>query len=357
MSYILILMVVSGIIAYIGDLLGTYVGKRRLTIFGLRPRVTALVVAISTGVLITVITLGVAATLSEDVKIALFSVNQLKAERQRLENETSVLKAEKNALAEEKKLLADDVMRLSTIVKIKETESVVFRKDEPLSATVIKALNPEKEVMKSLTDLIISLSDRARKRGVKVQDEINFFTENKEQLGRMAAYIASSTEDLVVGAVAAENVNAGENLGNVRFMILPNNLIFRKDQEIASMEIDGRMERSEIARTLKEFMDEINLEVTRLGMIANPLTKRFGDLSSESMLSFYDMVNRIKTLERQIILIAVVPEDTYAIGPLNVTFRFEETGENLYTTDIKPDQAINATGSAPRRSIITTSRS
>jgi hypothetical protein len=68
-------------------------------------------------------------------------------------------------------------------------------------------------------------------------------------------------------------------------------------------------------------------------MIANPLTKRFGDLSSESMLSFYDMVNRIKSLNRPIILIAVVPEDTYAIGPLNVTFRFEETGESLYTTD------------------------
>lgn len=345
MSYVIILMLVSGIIAYIGDWLGTYVGKRRLTVFGLRPRVTALIVAISTGILITVLTLGVAATLSEDVKIALFSVDRLKAEKQQLEKETGILKVEKNKLEQEKQLLAEDVQRLNTIVRIKETESVVFRKDEPLSAKVITAGNPEKEVMKQLTDLIISLSDRARKRGVKVQDEINFFTENKEQLGQMAAYIASSTQDLVVGAVAAENVNAGENLGNVRFMILPNNLIFNKNQEIASIEIDGSTDRSNIARTLKEFMDEINLEVTRLGMIANPLTKRFGDLSSESMLSFYDMVNRISSLNRPIILIAVVPEDTYAIGPLNVTFRFEETGENLYTTDIEPQPAQIATGS------------
>lgn len=343
MSYVLILMLISGIIAYIGDWLGTYVGKRRLTIFGFRPRVTALIVAISTGILITVFTLGVAATLSEDVKIALFSVNSLKAEKEKLEKETGILKIEKTSLEQEKLILAEDVQRLNTIVRIKETESVVFRKDEPLAATVITTGNQAKEVMKQLTDLIISLSDRARKRGVKVQDEINFFTENKEQLAQMADHIASSTQDLVVGAVAAENVNAGENLGNVRFIILPNDLIFKKNKEIASVEIDGSTERSNIARTLKEFMDEINLEVTRLGMIANPLTKRFGDLSSESMMSFYDMVNRIKSLNRPIILIAVVPEDTYAIGPLNVTFRFEETGENLFTTDIQPEPGIIAT--------------
>lgn len=340
MSYVIILMLVSGIIAYLGDLLGTYVGKRRLTVFGLRPRVTALLVAISTGILITVLTLFTAATLSEDVKIALFSVERLLNERKQLEEETSILKIEKatlqeekQILEEEKKSLAQDVKRLQTIVRIKETESLVFRKDEPLAATVIKSGNPEKEVMKQLTDLIISLSDRARKRGVKVQDEIDFFTENKEQLSRMATHIASSTQDLVVGAVANENVTVGESLGKVRFMILPNNLIFRANQAIASLEIDGRNNRGAIARTLKEFMDEINLEVTRQGMVANPLTKRFGDLSSDSMLSFYDMVNRIKTLNRPIILIAVVSKDTYAIGPLNVTFRFEETEENLYTTE------------------------
>ena len=56
-------------------------------------------------------------------------------------------------------------------------------------------------------------------------------------------------------------------------------------------------------------------------------------MSYGSMLSFYDMVNKIKELNRKIILIAVVPEDIYAIGPLNVVFRFEETGENLFSTD------------------------
>ena len=94
---------------------------------------------------------------------------------------------------------------------------------------------------------------------------------------------------------------------------------------------------------MQRFMDEINHEVVRVGMIANPLTGSFGNMSYSSMISFYDMINKIKELNRKIILIAVVSEDTYAIGPLNVVFRFEETGESLYSTnsdEISSDSAI-----------------
>ncbi|HNX75315.1 MAG TPA: DUF3084 domain-containing protein, partial [Candidatus Rifleibacterium sp.] len=310
-----------------------WVGKKRLTVFGLRPRITALVVAISTGILITMLTLGVSAIISEDVRIALFSMDTLRRDIDQLQAETRGLTESRNRLEQEKKALSEDVSRLTTEVRIKETESVVFRKDEPLAVCVISSGRSPGEVMKELTTLIINLTDKVRRRGVRVKDEIDFFTENKEQLDRMAEHIASTTHELVVGAVAAENINAGEELGNVRFLVLPNNLIFNRNQEIASLEIDGAQDRGQIARSLKAFMDEINHEVVKLGMIANPLTGRFGDLSSESMISFYDMVNRIKELNRKIILIAVVPEDTYAIGPLNVTFRFEETGESVYTTE------------------------
>ncbi|EKD82090.1 MAG: hypothetical protein ACD_39C01488G0003 [uncultured bacterium] len=339
MIYIIILVLISGLIAYIGDVLGTYVGKRRLTVLGLRPRITALVVAISTGILITLLTLGVMTILSEDVRTALFYMNSLRQDLETLHNETSSLEQVKVQLEKEKAELTQDVERLTTTVRIKETESVIFRKDEPLAVTVIKTDQSANEVMKELTTLIINLTAKVRRSGVKVQDEIDFFTANKEQLNGMAAHIASSTQDMVVGAIAAENVNQGEQLGDVRFILLPNTRIFQKDQEIASIQIDGRLNRGQIARNLKQFMDEINQEVVRLGMIANPLTGRFGDMSSDSMLSFYDMVNRIKELNRQFILIAVVPADTYAIGPLNVTFRFEETGESIFTTQPeKPDE-------------------
>ena len=333
MLYIIVSMIISGVIAYLGDALGTVVGKRRLSLFGMRPRHTALFIAISTGVVITVSTFLIGMLLSEDVRLALFSIEKLKKDIDTLQAESLALGELKTKLEHEKTGLSEYVERLKTQVKIKETERLAFRKDEPLAVCVIKAGQEEKEVMKSITDLIISLSDHVRRRNVVVKPEIDFFTENKEQLAVMATHIASSTDDVVIGAIAAENIIAGEELGNVRFIVLPNDLIFKKDQHIASMEIDGALDRAEIAEIMQNFMDEINHEVVNVGMLANPLTGSFGNMTYGSMLSFYDMINKIKELNRKIILTAVVTEDTYAIGPLTVVFRFEETGESLFSTD------------------------
>ena len=48
-TLILVLAVVGGVIAFIGDRLGTRIGKKKLSIFGLRPRHTAVIVTILRG--------------------------------------------------------------------------------------------------------------------------------------------------------------------------------------------------------------------------------------------------------------------------------------------------------------------
>ncbi|MBP7634858.1 DUF3084 domain-containing protein [Candidatus Ozemobacteraceae bacterium] len=310
MIYTLVLLVVSGVIAYIGDYLGTLVGKRRLSVLGLRPRVTALVVAVGTGMSITLLTLTVAAVMSDSVKIALFSV-------QELTKDVEMLRAER-------KRLSDEIQDLQTRMRSKEQEIVVFRKNEPIFARVFPSGRLASDVRTDLASFVRELSDKARSRGLIVKDGSSFFADNDAQIDRMADLISTSPADIVVGAVADENIAVGESLGKVKFIVRPNSLIFKAGQEIASLEVDGSRDRTEIARTIQDFMDEINHEVVRAGMIDNPLTGRFGNLSSESMLSFFDMVNQIRSLGRRLNLIAVVKEDTYAIGPLNVSFRIEE---------------------------------
>jgi len=79
-ALIAILAITGGLIAYIGDKLGTKVGKKKLTIFGLRPKHTSIVVTIITGTLITVSTIGILAIVSRDVRTALFGMEALKTE-------------------------------------------------------------------------------------------------------------------------------------------------------------------------------------------------------------------------------------------------------------------------------------
>lgn len=72
---IVVLVLTGGVIAFIYDRLGSKVGKKKLSLFGLRPRHTSILVIIITGILITTVTFGILAIASKDVRTALFGMN------------------------------------------------------------------------------------------------------------------------------------------------------------------------------------------------------------------------------------------------------------------------------------------
>lgn len=74
---ILTLAVIGGIIAYLGDKVGMHIGRRRLTLFGLRPKHTSILITITTGVLIAAASLTVLSIASEDVRTSLFRMQEL----------------------------------------------------------------------------------------------------------------------------------------------------------------------------------------------------------------------------------------------------------------------------------------
>ena len=59
LTLVLTLAVVGGVIAYIGDRLGMSIGRKKLTLFGLRPKHTSILVTIVTGVFIASASIGV----------------------------------------------------------------------------------------------------------------------------------------------------------------------------------------------------------------------------------------------------------------------------------------------------------
>ena len=59
LKILVIIAIMGGLIAYMGDKLGTKVGKRRMSLFGLRPKHTSIIVTIVTGLLVAAATVGV----------------------------------------------------------------------------------------------------------------------------------------------------------------------------------------------------------------------------------------------------------------------------------------------------------
>ncbi|MGC6482517.1 MAG: DUF3084 domain-containing protein [Synechococcus sp.] len=84
---ILILLVLGGVLATLGDRLGSRVGKARLSLLGLRPRKTAVVITVLTGSLISALSLGLLLLVSNELRVGLFELNQIQKKLRDSRNE------------------------------------------------------------------------------------------------------------------------------------------------------------------------------------------------------------------------------------------------------------------------------
>lgn len=93
---VLFITAVAGAIAYVGDRVGHQVGRKRLTLFGIRPRYTSTIIAIGTGMIIAlVVTIG-AIVGSHQVKLAFFKLSAINAQVQDLQAKARVLESKVN---------------------------------------------------------------------------------------------------------------------------------------------------------------------------------------------------------------------------------------------------------------------
>ncbi len=96
---VIFLVVIGGLIAYFGDKIGMKVGKKRLTIFNLRPKHTSVLITVLSGVLITTLTIIFLVLASNNVKLALFEMDNLLAEKEELAEEVAMKELQLNNLS------------------------------------------------------------------------------------------------------------------------------------------------------------------------------------------------------------------------------------------------------------------
>jgi uncharacterized protein (DUF3084 family) len=96
-AYVLIaaILLLGGLLATLGDRLGSRVGKARLRLFKLRPRQTAVVITVVTGVFISASTLGILFALSESLRQGVFDLDKIKKQRRQVEQELASVTIQK----------------------------------------------------------------------------------------------------------------------------------------------------------------------------------------------------------------------------------------------------------------------
>lgn len=367
-SFILIstLIIISGLIAFIGDWMGFRVGKKRVTIFGLRPHYTAIFITIITGVLIAVITVTILTISSNDVRTALFGMEALKEKLAYLSQEVEIRNiqlstAQKNLqetsiqlqemedkyqklssdikqktdqlealllvrekLIEEKEKLDQEVEELHATIKalysgiawIREGE-VIFGSEEQIALTIVQGGGTIEEIREELIRFLNETSDKVLAMGAKKDERTNqvFIIAQKEFEDIVQKiHDNDSNKEWIIRLLSSINVIEGEPIV-AHFVLIENNLVFKIDEVIISEEIESLEVPGEIEKELLSLLRKVNILAVERGIIPDPKSSFVGTISA---VNLYDIVKTIveSDIKMQVSVISVY--DTWSVGPLRV---------------------------------------
>ena len=172
---ILALLALGGVLSTLGDRLGSLVGKARLSLLGMRPRRTAVLITVLTGSLISAISLGLMLLVSERLRTGLFELDRLeqrlqtsrlevaRAEQGKREAQTRFEQAQSRAskfrqelapLLDQRNRLELERSRLSQEVKGRDAE---IRRTEAELAQVRRRISASAQELKDLEGTLIAL--------------------------------------------------------------------------------------------------------------------------------------------------------------------------------------------------------
>ncbi|MCL6435180.1 MAG: DUF3084 domain-containing protein [Leptolyngbyaceae cyanobacterium HOT.MB2.61] len=159
-GYILILavLVLGGVIATVGDRLGTRIGKARLSLFNLRPRKTATLVTILTGTVISASTLGVLFATSEYLRKWLFEIDSLQETIRRTRRDLYQTQIQKNQAEEElAKARADRASAQKQLAESKEqltgAKQQLTEADQALKGAIAERSRAQAETARTEAEL------------------------------------------------------------------------------------------------------------------------------------------------------------------------------------------------------------
>ncbi len=95
------MLILGGVIATVGDRIGTRVGKARLSLFNLRPKKTAVLVTIFTGGLISASTLGILFAADEGLRQGVFELEDIQKDLRNKREQLKIAETEKSQVETE----------------------------------------------------------------------------------------------------------------------------------------------------------------------------------------------------------------------------------------------------------------
>lgn len=381
---ILVLVTMGGGIAYIGDKLGTKVGKKKLSIFGLRPKHTSIIVTIITGILITSSTLAILTLASENVRVALFGMErlnqqikesetnlkqitaqleqvnlereetvaaltkaqadyqavsrdlakskqqiaQLEDTKNRLEETKAALNQRVASLSDERAILEADIGKLNVLtqklsegIQFVREGDILYRSGEIIANAVLSYDDDHNKITSAMAAIVQQANQNILDR-LNIKEPLEAIWISQGEFEEAIKVIDENDQDTIVRVVAAGNIIYGEPV-RAHIELFANKLIYKENHLIYSEKFALGQQKDgtgEAEQIVLAFLKQVNITATKQGMIPDPLQGSVGVMNGAQ---FYDIVNKIESQSGFVQLTAYAADDTNAAGPLRLHIKVE----------------------------------
>ena len=325
---LVILLVLGGAVAFVGDRIGHRIGKKRLTFFGLRPRYTAIAITVLSGAMISVFTGLILFSISADVRIALFGLDKLKEDIRDKTNELESIKKDKGSLQKEllalisqlnssKKEIKDlntTKVRLSEEIETARSGFVLFKVNEVITTSVIES-SPDRNIVNTRLKEVLAATDSIIKKAINGERKQYVIMKDAE-LEEAVAFVQKIPGQVIVRVVSASNALFAEDIP-VHFELFENLPVYKKLDKIASATINGNRSLAEIEQDIKVLLAQVSDAAIEKGILPDAS----GSVGNIAYSRIFEVSKEIKAQKKTVNVEVYTEKNTYTIGPLEINLR------------------------------------
>tara|TARA_B100001989_G_scaffold155752_1_gene111354 strand:+ start:61 stop:1020 length:960 start_codon:yes stop_codon:yes gene_type:complete len=270
---IVFLILLGGLIAPFGDLLGTKIGKARFSILKLRPKKTATIVTVITGAFISAISIGLLILVSEEFRQRLF-VDIPFLQKTLDESKKALL-----PLQEERKKLEDkinnkekELNKLKSDVNEFRRGNVVIKRGQTLFIAKVTS-NPN--IKLDLGKIYNSADRYVQKIVIPSKKEVkNILLWRPSDISKIEGVTAKGG-DWIILVKSATNVLKGDNYVFVFPELLQNRMIVRRGEVITSEILERKdFDIKNINSKIKSLLRKTRDKIKSRGSIVNEITTK-----------------------------------------------------------------------------------
>jgi uncharacterized protein (DUF3084 family) len=404
-NIMILVLLFSGIIAYIGDRIGMKAGKKRISLFGLRPRYSSMIITVMTGILIALLTISILLFVYTNLRQALFNINdvlnrlqnlneqlaekdteleemkteiddkaaelellaqqrdqlttelestkkeyeqtkedlteanqeieQLEKNRAELEKNIALLEEERDKLETQ---VTDLNQRISTLTQDYEEvkdlatqyrtgmvyymgKNIVYQKGDIVYSKVLEAGQSQDKIIEDLNTMLDEANEIAKDEDIMIDEQtgraLRIQYEDVSNVAKIL-YNMDQGQKVIVSLVASFNVPEGDWL-SVNFLLNKDFIVFNQDEVIASKIINASSSTDILESELEKLLNTINGKAIQQGILPDSQ----GQVGSLDFSEFYNILNRIRSMNGEVEVKVIASEDIWREDRLGDNIRFE----------------------------------